>query len=335
VEEKYSRQVLFTGLGSEGQARLRASTAVTIGCGALGSVVANTLVRAGLGRLRIVDRDAVEPSNLPRQMLFDERDAAESLPKALAAERHLRLINSDVCIEGLVADVTPENIEELIAGADAVLDGTDNFETRYLINDACVKQGTPWVYAAAVGSRALTMPVLPGRTPCLACVFPTLPDRGETCDTVGILGSAAFAAASIQAADALKILSGALDKVEARLLSIDVWDNRVQTVRLGSPDPECAVCARREFRYLAGERRAQITLCGHNSVQIHERARPIDLAALRRRLEPLGQVRSNEHLLKFFLPPYELTLFPDGRAIIKGTSDPGLARSFYARYVGT
>ncbi len=334
-EEKYSRQVLFRGLGREGQRRLRASAAVVIGCGALGSFSANALVRAGVGRVTVVDRDFVEASNLQRQMLFDEEDAAQSLPKAKAAERHLRRTNSDVVVEGRVADVTPDNVEELIAGAGVVLDGTDNFETRYLVNDACVKLGIPWIYAAAVGSYGVTMPVLPGRTACLACVFPEPPEgMGETCETAGILSSAAAAVAAQQVADALKVLSGALDRVEPRLLSMDVWENRVQSVSVGGPVPGCAVCGRREFRHLAGEGRAHITLCGRNSVQIHERARPLDFAALRARLEPLGQVRANDFVLRFFISPYEMTLFPDGRAIIKGTTDAGVARSLYARYVG-
>lgn len=334
--DKYSRQVLFQGIGRDGQERLARARAVIVGCGALGSFTANALARAGVRFLRIVDRDYVEESNLQRQMLFDESDAAESLPKAVAAARHLTRINSDVCIEARVADVTPENVEEIVTGAGVVLDGTDNFETRYLLNDACVKMGIPWIYAAAVGSYGVTMPVLPGRTACLACAFPESP-RGdiETCDTAGILNSAAAAVAAIQVADAVKILVGALDKVEPRLLSIDVWENRVQQIAVGGTAPDCEVCAKRQFRWLAGERRPQITLCGRNSVQIHEHSRPLDFAALRARLEPLGQVRATDFVLKFSLAPYELTVFQDGRAIIKGTTDPAVARSLYARYVGS
>jgi len=336
VEDRYSRQVLFAGLGRDGQQRIQAARAVVIGCGALGSFSAEALVRAGVGSLLVADRDFVEVSNLQRQMLFDEEDAAQSLPKAVAAQRHLRRINSSVMVDARAEDVTPENIEELIAGADVVLDGTDNFETRYLINDACVKLGIPWIYAAAVGSYAATMPVLPGRTACLACVFPEPPEvAGQTCDTAGILASAASVAAALQVADALKVLSGALGKVEPRLLSLDVWENRMQTVRTGEPAAGCLVCAGREFRHLSGERRAHVTLCGRNSVQIHEHRRQLDMTELRRRLEPLGTVRSTEFLLKFLLPPYELTIFPDGRAIIKGTTDAAVARSLYARYVGT
>jgi molybdopterin/thiamine biosynthesis adenylyltransferase len=334
-EEKYSRQVLFAGLGPEGQQRLRASAAVVIGCGALGSASANALARAGVGRLTVVDRDYVELSNLQRQMLFDERDAAEALPKAVAAERHLRRINSDVQVECRIADVTPGNIEELISGATVVLDGTDNFETRYLLNDAAVKLGVPWVYGAAVGSRGVTMPIVPGRTPCLACVFPELPSGPtETCDTLGILNSATAAIAAIQAADALKIMAGAFDRLESRLLTIDVWENRVQVVRLGERRPECEVCGQRQFRYLAGQRRPQITMCGRNSVQIHEHDRPLDLRALAARLGAIGPVQANEFVLRFSIAPYEMTLFTNGRAIIKGTTDPAIARSLYARYIG-
>lgn len=336
MNEKYSRQVLFAGLGAEGQARLRASRAVIIGCGALGSFSAAALTRAGVGRITVVDRDYVETSNLQRQALFDEEDAAESLPKAVAAERHLRRINSDVEVDGRIADVTPGNVEQLIAGATVVLDGTDNFETRYLVNEACVKHGIPWVYAAAVASRGLTMPVLPGRTPCLTCVFPDLPaGASETCDTVGILNSAAAAIAALQVADAMKIMSGALGRVEARLLSLDVWDNRMHSLSLGPPRPDCEVCARRSFRRLAGQGRPPITMCGRNAVQIHERERGLDLRALAERLRPLGAVQTNDFILKFSAPPYQITLFPDGRAIITGTTDPAMARSLYARYIGS
>jgi len=336
LDEKYSRQVLFAGLGAEGQARLRASRAVIIGCGALGSFSAATLARAGVGRITVVDRDYVETSNLQRQVLFDEEDAAESLPKAVAAERHLRRINSDVEVEGRIADVTPRNVEQLIAGAAVVLDGADNFETRYLLNEACVKHGIPWVYAAAVASRGLTMPVLPGRTPCLTCVFPDLPaGASETCDTAGILNSAAAAIAAFQVADAMKIMSGALGRVEARLLSLDVWENRMHSLNLGQPRPDCEVCARRSFRHLAGQGRPQITMCGRNAVQIHEHERGLDLRALAERLRPLGAVQTNDFILKFRVEPYQITLFPDGRAIITGTTDPAMARSLYARYIGS
>jgi len=333
--EKYSRQVLFAPLGREGQERLLASRAVVLGCGALGSFSSAALVRAGVGHVIVVDRDYVEPSNLQRQSLFDERDAAECLPKAAAAEVHLRAINSGVTVEGRIADVTPENIERLIAGAHVILDGTDNFETRYLLNDAAVKLGIPWIYAAAVGSYGLTMPILPGRTKCLACVFPVPPSGPqETCDTMGILASAVSAVASFQVTDAIKVMIGA--EVEPRLLSLDVWQNRVSTLLTRTADPTCEVCGLRRFRHLAGEGRPAITLCGRNSVQIHEHDRPVDLAALSLRLQPLGTVRANSFAL-MFSPDSEttITLFADGRAIIKGTDDPGVARSLYARYVGS
>ncbi len=331
--EKYSRQVLFTPLGRQGQERLLASRAVVVGCGALGSFSSAALVRAGVGVVVVADRDYVEPSNLQRQSLFEEQDAEQALPKAVAAERRLRALNSDVKVEGRVLDVTPENVEELISGAQVVLDGTDNFETRYLVNDAAVKLGVPWIYAAAVGSYGVTMPVLPGRTACLACVFPAPPSGPlETCETAGILGTAASAVASFQVTDALKLLAGAC--VEPRLLSLDVWQNRISAIQVGGPAPGCEVCGGRRFHHLSGVARPRITLCGRNSVQIHEHRRALDLDALRERLEPLGAVRANDFILQFAVEPYQITVFPDGRAIIKGTADPGIARSLYARYIG-
>ncbi len=332
--EKYSRQVLFAPLGKDGQERLLVSRAVVLGCGALGSFSAAALARAGVGTIVVVDRDYVEPSNLQRQWLFDEQDAAAGLPKAQAAAQHLRAINAGAKVESRIADATPGNIEELISGANVVLDGLDNFETRYLLNDAAVKLGVPWIYAAAVGGYGVTMPIVPGRTACLACVFPTPPSGPqETCDTAGILNSAAAAIAAFQVTDAIKVLAGAAP--EPRLLSLDVWQNRVSSISTGGPRADCRVCGAREFAHLAGEGRPTITLCGRNSVQIHERERPVDLAMLGRRLAPLGAVRANEFVLQFAPDAAtQITVFPDGRAIVKGTSDPGIARSLYARYVG-
>ena len=334
--EKYSRQVLFEPLGAAGQERLLASRAVVAGCGALGSFAAEALVRAGVGTVIIADRDYVESSNLQRQSLYNESDAAQSLPKAAAAAAHLATINSSVRVEGRVTDIVPANVTELIAGADVVLDGTDNFETRYLINDACIQRGVAWIYAAAVGSYGVTMPIIPGRTACLACVFPS-PPTGEldTCDTAGILLSAVAAVAAFQVADAIKLLSGRAIP-EARLLSLDVWKGGVRAIRTGGPAAGCVVCGERQFHHLAGEKRPVITMCGRNSVQIHERNRPVDLAEIERRLAPLGAVRANRFALQFAPRESEnqITLFPDGRAIIKGTSDPGTARSLYARYIG-
>ena len=333
--QRYSRQILFPGIGERGQEALLRSHAAVVGCGALGSFHVAALARAGVGTLTIVDRDYVEPSNLHRQWLFEESDAAESLPKAAAAERHVARINSTVHARGVVADLTPSNVAELLGDADLILDGTDNFETRYLINDFAVSRGIPWVYGAAVGSYGLTMPVIPGRTACLRCVYPEPPAGVQpTCETAGVLNAIVSAVASLQVADALKILSGHPDLVRARLTTIDVWDGGIRQIEGPPRDPECPTCARREFPYLEESPHPPATLCGRNAVQIHDRERPIDLVALKARLEPLGEVRANEFALRFFAAPYEMTVFPDGRAIVKGTSDTGVARSLYARYVG-
>ena len=337
--EKYSRQILFQGIGQAGQERLLQSSAVLVGCGALGTVAANLLVRAGVGRLRLIDRDFVEPSNLQRQTLFEEADARDSLPKAVAAERRLRAINSDIRVEGVVADLTPANARDLLAGFPLILDGTDNFETRLLLNDAAISLHIPWIYAAAVGSYGVTMTIRPGESACLACLL----EGGEnsaalgaeaTCDTVGVLNAAVGVVASIQSAEALKLLSGKPEALHGRLVSCDVWSGRFQSIR-AARNPNCRACARREFIYLEGEAQPHITMCGRDSVQIHERNRRLDLSDLSRRLAASADgVRCNGFLLRFRVPPYELTVFADGRAIVKGTQDPAVARSLYARFLG-
>ena len=334
--ERYSRQILFAPIGAEGQKQLASGKVAIVGCGATGSALSSLLARAGIGYLRIIDRDYVEPSNLQRQVLFDESDAAESLPKAVAAARKIQSFNSEIGVEPHAADLTPENAEELLGGVDLVLDGTDNFETRYLVNDFAVSKGKPWVYAAAVASYAVTMTVLPGETACLACIFPESP-RGivETCDTSGILNSAVNFVASIASTEALKLLVGAHDKLRRTLLSYDVWTDDFSEISTAKPRAGCRACGEHDFVHLAGEGRPHITLCGRNSVQIHERQRPIDFEEVTRRLTPHGLVRHNEFVLKFWREPYELTLFPDGRAIIKGTTDTAIARSLYARYIGS
>jgi molybdopterin/thiamine biosynthesis adenylyltransferase len=347
TRERYSRQILFAEIGEEGQERLRASSVAVVGCGALGTAAAGLLVRAGVGRLRIVDRDFVEDSNLQRQTLFEEADAREALPKAVAAERRLRSINSDVRVEGLVADLTPGNIESLLGGFPLLLDGTDNFETRLLLNDYAVAQNVPWIYAAVVASYGVTMVVRPGQTACLACLVES--DTGSagadpaagaasgtepTCDTAGVLGAAAGAIASLEAAAAIKLLVGKPAPVEGQLTSCDVWNGRFQSIRVARR-ADCRACARREFRYLEGRAQPHVTMCGRDSVQIHERRRRLDLVALGGQLAAGGgEVRQNEFLLRLRVPPYELTVFADGRAVIKGTRDPSVARSLYARYVG-
>jgi len=334
--DRYSRQVLFPGIGPEGQGRLARSHVAVVGCGATGTCVASLLARAGVGHLRIIDRDYVEPSNLQRQTLFDEADAADSLPKAVAAVRKVSAFNSEIEATAEVADVTPANVGALLGSADLILDATDNFETRYLINDFAVKEGLPWIYAAAVASYGVTMNILPGETACLSCIFPAPPQGAmETCDTAGILNSAVNFVGSVEATEALKILVGAREKVRRSLLSFDLWTNEQAEVAAGAPRSDCQTCQKREFVHLSGERRPQITLCGRNSVQIHERNRPVDFNTITALLQPHGTAKHNNFVLKFWRDPFEVTLFPDGRAIIKGTTDTAVARSLYARYIGS
>jgi adenylyltransferase/sulfurtransferase len=338
LDDRYSRQILFRGIGTEGQKRLSESRIAILGCGATGSALASLLARSGVGSLRIVDRDYVEVSNLQRQSLFDEKDAAESVPKAIAAARKISEFNSDIAVEPRVEDVTPRNIDSLLDGMHLILDGTDNFETRYLINDYAVSKSLPWIYSAAVGSYGVTMNVLPGKTACLACIFPDTPTgMVETCEASGVLNTAVNVVASIAATEAVKLLVGgaASQQLRRTLWSLDVWANEHAEVSADRPHPGCRCCGERDFSHLAGEGRPHITMCGRNSVQIHERSRPIDFAEMQRRLETHGLVRHNEFVLKFWLKPYEMTLFPDGRAIIKGTTDTGIARSLYARYIGS
>jgi len=333
--EKYSRQILFPPIGADGQEKLLESKAVILGCGALGTAQANALARAGVRTLRIVDRDFVEESNLQRQILYDEADARERLPKAIAAARKLKQINSDVQVEGVVEDVDNRNIEKLVAGFQVVLDATDNFEARYLLNDVSVKLALPWIYGAVVASYATTMTILPGSTACLACVFPSPPEGTyDTCDTVGVIGPAVSWAAAIQVTEALKILMGRQQELHGAMLAYDIWTNQFQVVR-PRRDPQCRVCGAREFAYLNRTGPTHTGLCGRDSVQIHPAtSRQLDLAELKTRLEKCGRVRSNEFLLIFSVDAYELTIFPDGRAIVKGTHDPAVARSVYAKYIG-
>jgi molybdopterin/thiamine biosynthesis adenylyltransferase len=334
--ERYSRQILFPGIGEQGQEKLLESSAVVVGCGALGSAAAGLLVRAGLGRVRVIDRDFIELSNLQRQTLFDEADARESLPKAVAAERKLRAMNSSVAVEGVVADVSPGNALELLSGFSIILDGADNFETRFLVNDAAIRLGVPWIYAAVVASYGVTMAIEPGRTACLACLVEPSGTGGleETCDTAGILNSAAAFIAALEVAAALRRLTAG-EPVNGRLISADVWTGRFQSLAV-ERNPDCRACVHGVLRYLEGKAQPHITMCGRDSVQIHERSRRLDLDALGRRLRrTAGEVRGNEFLLRFRVPPYEVTVFADGRAIFKGTKDPAVARSLYARYIGT
>ncbi|HZD77594.1 MAG TPA: ThiF family adenylyltransferase [Acidobacteriaceae bacterium] len=350
--DRYSRQVLFAPIGEAGQQRLAAATVALVGCGATGAAAAALLARAGVGTLILIDRDFVEASNLQRQVLFDEADAAAATPKAEAARRQIARFNSDVNVHAHVADLVPANIHELLKDANLILDATDNFETRYLINDYAVQQSSPergshdslergshlvpWIYAAAVGAYAATMNILPGETACLACLFPQPPTGPvETCDTAGILNTAVNLAASIQVTEAIKYLTGAREAMRRTLLSWDLWQNERSEITAAHPRPGCQVCGARDFAHLRGEGRPHITLCGRNSVQIHEHHRPVDLAAAAERLRPHGEVRQNGLLLQFRRGPHTLTLFADGRALIQGTTDIALARTLYARFVGS
>jgi adenylyltransferase/sulfurtransferase len=339
--ERYSRQVLFSGIGEGGQKQLRTSHVAIVGVGATGAAATGLLARAGVGRLTLIDRDFVEPSNLQRQVLFDEEDARASLPKAEAARRHIERLNAGVKVKAHIADVVPGNVESLLEGAQIVLDGTDNFETRYLLNDLAVRDGRPWIYAAAVGAYAATMNILPKSersepTACLACIFPAAPAGNvETCDTAGILSTAVNLAASIQVTEALKFLTGQPQLMRRSLFSFDLWSGEHSEISTTHQRAGCEVCGERKFRALAGDARPHITLCGRNSVQIHEHDRPVNLTELAMRLAPLGDVRANGLLLRFKRGEHTLTVFPDGRALVQGTTDTGLARSLYARFIGS
>ena len=340
MPDRYARQIRFTPLGDEGQQRLLASRVLVCGCGALGSVLANTLARAGVGKLRIVDRDFVETTNLQRQVLFDEEDVAANLPKAIAAANKLRRINSEIEIEPIVADVDHANILNLLEGVDCLVDGTDNFETRFLINDAAIKLGIPWVYGGSIGAGGQTMTILPGETPCLRCLITEAPPPGttETCDTAGILGPIVNVIASIQAAEAIKILSGHREAVQRSLLVFDVWENRYLAMKAAGlrEGSDCPACVRHEFEWLSGERGTHTAvLCGRNAVQLAQPGRgAVSLDALAEKLSGVGRVTRNPFLLRLEVEGYTLTLFPDGRAIIGGTDDIATARTVFAKYVG-
>ena len=337
--ERYSRQILFDGIGEEGQQRLFESSALVVGCGALGSAQVEMLARAGLGKLRVVDRDFVEESNLQRQTMFTERDARERSPKAVAAVKRVGEINSEVECEAVVADVNPSNVERLVEGCDVVLDGTDNFATRFLVNDACVKRGVAWVYGAAVGSYGVTMTIRPHVTPCLRCVFPEVPAAGTapTCDTAGVIMPIISIVAAVQVAEALKLLTGNFGSLHGGLMQFDVWRNEWRRVGVGARAPDCPACALSRFEALEAEGGDLTTvLCGRDAVQVSPRGgASLDLDALAARLGAAGEVKSNEYLVRLRAGGYELTVFRDARAIVRGTDDPSVARSVYARYVGT
>lgn len=341
--DRYSRQMLFPAIGRRGQQRLSHSQVVIIGCGALGTVMAQTLVRAGVGNVRLIDRDFIELDNLQRQVLFDEQDIVENLPKAEAAARKLRRINSAVEIEGVVADVHSRNVESLTSDADLLLDGTDNLETRFLINDVAVKLRLPWIYGAVIAAEGVMMPIFPGRGPCLRCIWEQAPPPGATptCDTAGVLSPIVNIIASMQALEAIKLLAGCEDDVIRRFTTVDAWSGRVQRIDMTPAweRGECPCCKLGRFEYLSGERgSATSSLCGRNAVQISPESppeRPLDLGRIAATLPGVARARCNAFMLRFTIDSNLVTLFPDGRAIIKGTEDPAVARGLYARYVGS
>jgi len=339
--DRYSRQSRFGPLGEAGQRRLMASRVTICGCGALGTVLANHLVRAGVGYVRLVDRDFIETHNLQRQILFDEQDVADNLPKAEAAARKLRKINSTVTVEPVVTDIDHTNVLGLVADADLILDGTDNFEVRYLINDAAVKLGKPWIFGGVLGSEGQTMTIRPGVTPCLRCVIETSPPPGmtPTCETAGVLGPAVAVIASFEAVEALKLLSGATDALNTELIMVDVWDWTFRRLKVAGllGKVECPCCQRRQFDYLDGKVGSQsTTLCGRNAVQVAaRRPEPLVFEELAGRLGTLGEVRYNNYMLRFATEGHEFTVFPDGRAIIKGTNDVAKARTLYSQFLGS
>lgn len=336
---RYSRQIRFAGLGPEGQARLQQGTATLVGVGALGTASAQLLARAGVGTLRLIDRDVVDESNLHRQVLFSEDDALQGLPKAVAARQRLQAVNSTISIHAAVEDLTPGNVDRLLSGSDVILDGTDNFETRYLINEWAVRQNVPWIYGAAVAAYGLTLPVLPGDGACLQCVFETPPpaETSPTCETAGVVGPVTALVAALQAAEAMKILAGRLQAVSRMLTAVDVWDGRMQQIAVSRrAGDSCSACGAGRYPYL--ENRAgsgAVSLCGRNAVQVRPReTRPVDLAALARRLGPVGPVMKNDYLVRVHIEGLDLTVFADGRSLVVGTDDTAAARSLVSRYVG-
>jgi adenylyltransferase/sulfurtransferase len=338
VSERYSRQILFAGLGREGQEHLFKSQAVIIGCGALGTAHAESLARAGVGRLRIVDRDFVEFSNLQRQTMFTEQDALDRLPKAIAAANHIKQFNSEIAVEPIVVDVNHSNVERLVAECDVVLDGTDNFSTRYLLNDACVKHEVPWIYGAAVGSYGVSMTIRPHQTPCLRCIFEEAPPAASapTCDTAGVIMPIINIVAAVQVTEALKLLTGKTEELHKSLMQFDVWQNEWRKINVGPPRNDCETCGLKLFATLAPESLdGAAVLCGRDAVQISPpQPGVINFQTLAERLDQAGSVKFNDYLLRFQTGDFELTVFRDARSIIRGTSEIAVARSLYAKYIG-
>ena len=329
--DRYSRQTLF--LGENGQHKLSNSHVVIIGCGALGSVIATSLVRAGVGKVRIIDRDFIEYHNLQRQVIFDEEDIKNQLPKAIAAERHLKKVNSSVEIEGIVADVNYTNIEKFVRDTDLILDGLDNFETRFLINDVSLKHNIPWVYGGAISSLGMTMTIIPHETPCFRCITPGAYGTSLTCDTAGVINPAPFIIGSLESAEAMKILTEA-GNINRDLLVIDVWKGIFNRLEI-APQQDCPACKGR-YDFLKGQYEVECNvLCGQTAVQVmNPHVDKISLDGLAERLKPLGKVTCNRYMLNFTVDNHEMVIFPDGRTIMKNTQDKSLARGLYAKYIG-
>ena len=338
--DRYSRQVRFAPLGAAGQARLAAGRVAVVGCGALGSVVSMALVRAGVGHVRIIDRDVPELSNLPRQVLFDEADVAAGIPKAAAAARHLERINSAARVEPVIADLTARNIDELLGGVDAIVDGTDNFEARFIINEFSCRDGVPWVHGGAIGAEGRVLTVLPGRTACLRCLIPDPPAPGAlpTCDAAGIIGPAALVVGAVEAAEAIKLLTGATDRLGNRLLACDLWEGVWRSIDLTVlAEHGCPTCRAGDFPWLEGRMGGHtVVLCGRDAVQVAPPAGGcVDLAVITERLAGVGTVSSNPWIVRVDLDDgIQLSVFADGRAIVSGTREESKARAIVARYVG-
>ncbi|WP_168120575.1 ThiF family adenylyltransferase [Paenibacillus sp. HB172176] len=336
MNERYSRQILFPPIGSAGQSKLGSSSVCIVGMGALGTVLANHMVRAGVGFVRIVDRDYVEASNLQRQLLYDENDVEQGLPKAVAAQNKLGRINSEVEIEALVMDVTPSTIEGLLDNVDLVLDGTDNFQTRYLLNDACFRQGIPFIYGGAVSARGMCAVLVPGATPCFRCLVPAAEADGQTCDMIGVISPIVDIIASFQAVEALKLLVGAEEARRDSLLSVDLWGNRLYEMKLGAPRKDCPCCQLKQYPALQARGDEAVALCGRETVQFASKG-PMKLADWEHRLSPVAaSLTLNPYLLRVELPDGErLVLFPDGRVLVQGTDDLTRAKIIYDRYIGS
>jgi molybdopterin-synthase adenylyltransferase len=338
MTNRYFKQILLEEIGEEGQKKLSGSSVVVVGCGGLGTVISNSLVRSGVGRVTIVDRDFIELDNLHRQILFDEEDVRKGMPKAVVAAEKLRRIDSGIIVEPVVADLTAENIENIIKGADLVLDGMDNFETRFLINDACVKLGIPWIYGGVVATYGMVFSIIPGKTPCLRCFINELPGPGSapTCGTFGVLGSAVNIVASVEVTEGLKILMGKYDSLIHKLIYIDIWQGIWNLYDIKKDNNRCSVCDDRRFSFLEQRKETRLTTTySQNAIQVSPPvSTKISFRDLASRLEPHGEVSYNDYMLRFKIPPYEFTVFSDGRTIIKGIMDESEAKILFAKYIG-